>query len=168
MASIRIHLIEDNRILREGITDIINEHEDLQLAGVSYISDNPVSKTLEVKPNIVLMDLSLSNQKRLDLLQSVKITLPEIKIIGMGLATVQTDILNFILAGANGFILKNSSMKEVLKTIRAVAGGETVFPSSMAGALFNQIIDYSLLKGKINFPDGFTKHHGKKKLLLYW
>lgn len=51
-----------------------------------------------------------------------------IKIIGMGLNPAQSDILEFVQAGAEGFILKNATVEDVIKTIRAVAGGETVLP----------------------------------------
>ena len=72
LSGIRILLIEDNRILREGITAMINEQEDVQVAAVSDGKDNPLLKTRSVKPHVVLMDLGLDSQNSLDMVQSVK------------------------------------------------------------------------------------------------
>lgn len=128
MPKIQILLIEDNRILREGITAMINGHGDVTVVGVSDGREDTLSKARAVKPHVVLMDLGLDSQNSLDIVESLKKEFPGIKIIGMGLASTQSDILEFVQAGAEGFILKNATVEDVIKTIRAVAGGETVLP----------------------------------------
>jgi len=128
MSKIRILLIEDNRILRDGITAMINKQRDITVAAVSDGRDITLTKARAVKPHVVLMDLGLDSQNSLDVVHSVKKEFPGIKIIGMGLAPAQSDILEFVQAGAEGFILKDATVEDVIKTIRAVAGGETVLP----------------------------------------
>lgn len=165
MPKIRVLLIEDNRILRDGISAMINKQEDVTVAGVSDGRDNTLAKARAVKPHVVLMDLGLDSQNSLDIVQSVKKEFPGLKIIGMGLAPTQSDILEFVQAGAEGFILKNATVEEVIKTIRAVAGGETVLPYSMTGSLFTQVTEHALSKGKRNLKMAVRMTQREKEII---
>ena len=150
MAKIRILLIEDNRILREGITAMINGQGNVTVAAASDGRENTLVKARAAKPHVLLIDIGLDSQNSLDIVGSMKKEFPAVKIIGMGLAPTQSDILEFVRAGAKGFILKNASVEDVIKTVRAVAGGETVLPYTMTGSLFSQVTEHALLNGKKN------------------
>jgi DNA-binding NarL/FixJ family response regulator len=165
MPKIRILLIEDNRILREGITAMINKHSDVAVVAVSDGRDNTLRKARAVKPQVVLMDLSLDSQNSLEIVQSVKKDFPAIKIIGMGLAPTQTDILEFVQAGADGFIMKNASVEDVIKTIRAVSVGDTILPHQMTGSLFSQVTEHALLKGKRNLKMAIRMTQREKEII---
>jgi DNA-binding NarL/FixJ family response regulator len=138
---ISILIIEDNRLLRDGITSMIKEQPDLKI--IASISDrkDSLSKILEFKPDIVLIDLGLRSQNSLEVVKSVKEKSTGIKIIVMDLMPVENDILDFVKAGASGFILKNAIVNEFLKTIRLVASGEKVLPPHMTDSLFSQIVE---------------------------
>lgn len=165
MSKIRILLIEDNRMLREGITAMINGQGDVTVAAVSDGKANALAKARAVKPQLLLMDLGLESQSSLDAVRSVKKEFPAIKIIGMGLAPAQTDILEFVQAGAEGFILKNATVDDVIRTIRAVASGETVLPPPMTGSLFSQVVEHALLKGKRNYRGAIRMTQREKEVI---
>jgi len=139
-----ILVIEDNRLLRDGITIMINKQLDMKV--VSAISDRDASvlKIFSLKPDIVLIDLGLRNQNSLEIVKSIKEKSPNIKSIVMDLLPIQSDILDFVKAGASGFILKDAAVNDFLKTIRSVAAGEKVLPQNMAGSLFTEIIEGSM------------------------
>jgi DNA-binding NarL/FixJ family response regulator len=111
------------------------------------------------------MDLGLDSQNSLDVVQSVKKEFPGIKIIGMGLVPTQSDILEFVQAGAEGFLLKNATVEEVMKTIRAVTSGETVLPPPMTGSLFSQVAEHALLKGKRNLRGAVRMTQREKEII---
>jgi len=69
-------------------------------------------------------------------------------LIGMGLLPLQADIVEFVEAGASGFILKNATVKEFLSTIRSVVKGEKSLPPSLAGSLFSHVAELALKKRK--------------------
>jgi two-component system nitrate/nitrite response regulator NarL len=165
MAKIRILLIEDNRILREGISAMINKQHDFAIASVSDGREDTLAKARSVKPHVVLMDLGLDSQNSLDIVQSVKKEFPGIKIIGMGLAPTQSDILEFVQAGAEGFILQNATLEDVLRTIRAVERGETVLPYTMTGSLFTQVTEHALSKGKRNLRESVRMTEREKEII---
>jgi DNA-binding NarL/FixJ family response regulator len=165
MPKIRVLLIEDNRILRDGITAMINGHGDVTVAAVSDGREDTLLKARAVKPHVMLIDLGLDSQNSLDIVESVKKEFSGIKIIGMGLNPAQSDILEFVQAGAEGFILKNATVEDVIKTIRAVAGGETVLPPLMTGSLFFQVAEHTLLKGKRNLRVAIRMTEREKEII---
>jgi len=138
---INIIIIEDNRLLRDGIVTMINEQADLKVVAAITERDKSLSKIFSLKPDVVLIDLGLRSQNSLQIVSSIKKKSPEIKIIVMDLLPVENDILDFVKAGASGFILKNAMVSEFLKTIRSVAGGEKVLPPHMTFSLFSQIVE---------------------------
>ena len=140
MKKIRIIVIEDNRLLRDGIAEMIGGESDLKV--VAALEDNVKIEHVirEKKPDIILIDLGLQSKNSLELVKSMKINFPDIKFIVMDLFPVQEDIFEFVKAGASGFILKNVGVNEFLKTIRSVFKGEKILPPNLTGSLFSQIV----------------------------
>jgi two-component system response regulator DegU len=138
---IRLILIEDNRLLREGINAMLKKEPDINIVAVFGDSDFVPDKISELKPDVVLLDLGLANHDSLSFVKSLKNDNHDIKVIVMDLVPIQEDILRFVEAGVSGFILKDATITEFTKTIRSVFGGEKVLPTMLAGSLFSQIID---------------------------
>jgi len=148
MKRIRLLLIEDNKLLRDGMLSILKPHKDIIIIAASGDSKNTLFKIQQLKPNVVLLDLGLRSQNSLHIVELVKKEFPEAKIIIMDLAPVQADILQYVKAGANGFILKDASLNDFLVTIRTVAEGATVLPPILVDSLFAQIVEHAVKEGK--------------------
>jgi RNA polymerase sigma factor (sigma-70 family) len=148
MKKIRLLLIEDNRLLRNGILAILKPQKDIVIIAASGDGKDTLFKIKQLKPNVVLLDLGLRSQNSLRVVEIVKKDFPEAKIIVMDLAPVQADILQYVKAGANGFILKDASLNDFLITIRTVAEGSTVLPPLLVDSLFSQIVDHAVREGK--------------------
>jgi two-component system NarL family response regulator len=159
MKKIRLLLIEDNRLLRDGILSILKPHKDILIIAASGNGKNTITKIRQLKPNVILLDLGLRSQNSLHVVEIVKKDFPDAKIIVMDLAPVQADILQYVKAGANGFILKDASLNDFLITIRTVADGSTVLPPLLVDSLFSQIVDYAVREGnsKLNEAVKMTK-----------
>ncbi len=145
---IGVLIIEDNRMLREGIAAMINERPDLKVVSALTKSEKSLAKVFELKPDVVLIDLGLRNQSSLHIVKSLKKKSPDIKIIVMDLMPVEDDILDFVKAGAAGFILKDAKVSEFLNTISSVAAGAKVLPSDMTDSLFSAIIKRAMLSSR--------------------
>jgi two-component system NarL family response regulator len=148
MKKIRLLLIEDNRLLRDGIYSILKPHNDIKILAASGDGKNTLLKIKQLKPNVILLDLGLRSQNSLHVIELVKKDFQDAKIIVMDLAPVQADILQYVKAGANGFILKDASLHDFLITIRSVAEGSTVLPPLLVDSLFSQIVDHAVREGK--------------------
>src|SRR5664280_169758 len=97
MKKIRLLLIEDNRLLRDGIFSILKAYRDIVIIAASGDGKNSLAKIQQLKPNIVLLDLGLRSQNSLHVVEIVKKEFPQAKIIVMDLAPVQADILQLSL-----------------------------------------------------------------------
>jgi DNA-binding NarL/FixJ family response regulator len=148
MPKIRILVIEDNRVLRDGLTLMLNEQADMHVVATIGSGNNVLQKASQIKPHVILLDVGLKNLNELSVVESVRKNLPEAKVIGMGFIPSQSDIVEFVSAGASGFILKDASVKEFLRTVRSVAAGEKVLPPSLTDSLFSHVVDLALVKGK--------------------
>jgi DNA-binding NarL/FixJ family response regulator len=148
MKKIRLLLIEDNRLLRDGISSVLKAHKDILIIAASGDGKNTLEKIKQLKPDVVLLDLGLRSQNSLHVVELVKKDFPLAKIIVMDLAPVQADVLQYVKAGANGFILKDASLNDFLITIRTVNEGVTVLPPLLVDSLFSQIVDHAVREGK--------------------
>jgi len=150
MTKIRLLLVEDNRLLREGLTAMLNEQPDIEVVAAFGDGKEAVLKaTQDLKPEIILLDLGLKDQNSLRLVESVKQECSEIKVIVMDLIPVQADVVEFVKEGVAGFILKDATFEDFVGTIRSVAAGESVLPRSLTGSLFSQIIEKVAGEGKV-------------------
>ena len=144
MKKISILVIEDNRLLREGIATILKKQPDMHVVATVGNGENILVMMGKVKPNIILLDLGLRNQNSLQIVKLSKENFPEIKIIVMDLIPLQADVLEFVGAGASGFILKDASIADFLKTIRSVYQGHQVLPPHLTGSLFSQVVENAI------------------------
>ncbi|MDP3150626.1 MAG: response regulator transcription factor [Ignavibacteria bacterium] len=144
MKKIRILLLEDNRILRDGITAMITKQPDMHVVGTVDNGDRILTMLEKHKPNIVLLDLGLQSKNCLQIVKLIRKDFPETKLIVMDLIPLQVDVLEFIQAGVSGFILKEANVTEFFKTIRTVFGGAKVLPPHLTGSLFSQVVKYAV------------------------
>lgn len=148
MNKIRLLVIEDNRLLRNGILALLEPYKDICVIAAVGDGKNTRLKIQQLKPNVVLLDLGLRSQSSLHIVEFVKRDFPNAKIIIMDLAPIQADILQYVKVGANGFILKDASINDFLITIRKVAEGSTVLPPLLVDSLFSRIVDHAVKDGK--------------------
>jgi DNA-binding NarL/FixJ family response regulator len=165
MKKIRLLLIEDNRLLRDGILSILKTHKDIMIITASGDGKNTLLKIQQLKPNVVLLDLGLRSQNSLHVVEIVKKEFPQAKIIVMDLAPVQADILQYVKAGANGFILKDASLNDFLITIRTVAEGSTVLPPLLVDSLFSQIVEYAVREGKSKLKEAIRMTKREREVI---
>lgn len=141
---IRILLIEDNRLLREGISALIKKQPDMNVVTTVGNGENILALIDKQKPDLVLLDLGLRSQNSLHIVKIVKKDFPRIKIIMMDLIPLQADVFEFVQAGVSGFMLKDISVAEFLKTIRSIMEGAQILPAHLTGSLFSQIVEHAI------------------------
>lgn len=144
MKKINILLIEDNRLLREGISALLKKEPDMHVVATVGNGENILAMIGKLNPNIILLDLGLRSQNSLSVVKLVRKKFQETKIIVMDLIPLQTDVFEFVQAGAAGFMLKDINTADFLKTIRSVHEGIKVLPSHLTGSLFSQIVEFAV------------------------
>ena len=102
--TISIVLIEDNRMLREGLATLIREQPGFKILAASANIIEALQKVRDAKPRIVLVDFGLQNHDSLRLTATVHREVPQARVIVMGLLPLHEDIADFVRAGAAGFV----------------------------------------------------------------
>jgi two-component system nitrate/nitrite response regulator NarL len=133
---ITVALIEDNRLVREGLTSLLNRVPDIRVvAGVG----SPGSFPEEVHPQVILLDLGLENGESLRIARTIGEDFPDAGVIVMDLLPAEEDVMEFVGVGVSGFVMKDATLDELLSTIRSVASGTDVLPPPLVGTLFSEI-----------------------------
>jgi len=143
---ISVALIEDNRLVREGMTALLNQTADFKV--VASESSAGFALLRKVQPDVILLNVGLWNDDSLHLEETVMKEHPEAKVIIMDLLAVHQDIVEFVNAGVSGFILKDATAEDLVSTIRSVAEGAHVLPPEMTSTLFSQIAKEALVRGR--------------------
>lgn len=166
MASIKVLLIEDNRLLREGIAAMLDAHEDFEVIAVAENGDAIRQlKESDRSLDVVLLDLGLEKANSLELMTFLRSEMPQTHVIAMDILPEQVDIVEFVEAGGSGLILKSASFEEYVDTIQAVARGEKVLPAVLTASLFTQIVESALKSGK-GIPDSAIQLTAREKQIV--
>jgi DNA-binding NarL/FixJ family response regulator len=142
---IKVALIEDNRLVREGITALLNRLDDIQvIAAYDGVEDGRQPSN----PDVILLDIGLANGDSLAVARKIREGFPDAGIVAMDLLPADEDLVEFIGMGVTGFVMKDANVQEVADTIRAVARGEDVLPPEMTGGLFSELAREAIRGGK--------------------
>ncbi|MGD1047427.1 MAG: response regulator transcription factor [Candidatus Krumholzibacteriaceae bacterium] len=148
VAKIRILLIEDNRLLRDGIAAMLNKHGEFRVVARSEDADSVRQLKKMPPPDVILLDLGLEKEDSLKLMSLLREESSEAKVIAMDILPDHVDIIEFVKAGGCGFILKNAPLEDWIRTIKTVAAGQKVLPPCLTQSLFAQMIEGTLKSGK--------------------
>lgn len=146
--AISLVLVDDNRLLREGLAAMIHNQPGFKVLAASADVDEALKKVREARPDVVLVDFGLEDHDSLSLTATVHAEVPHARVIVMGLLPVQEDVADYVRAGASGFIMKDASFESFFDTIRAVAGGAVVLPPALTDSLFAEIARSATTVGK--------------------
>ncbi len=149
MSKIRVLLIEDNRLLREGIEAMLNEQEDIRALSAAGNGD-AFEKAEKLNPHVVLLDLGLRSQNSLKVVGHIRKKFPGTEVVVMDLIPVHAEVIEFVKAGVSGFILKDATLDDFLHTIRSVAKGKKVLPPPLTDSLFSHIVEHAVQAGKVD------------------
>jgi DNA-binding NarL/FixJ family response regulator len=107
---ISLVLIDDNRLLREGLAGLIRTQPDFKILAASADIGEALRKVREAKPRVVLLDFGVEDHDSLRVAATVRQEVPEARVIVMGLLPLQEDVAEFVRAGASGFFMKDASL----------------------------------------------------------
>lgn len=150
MDTIRLLIVEDNNLLREGLSEMLQNQQKLEVdaaSGEGDILDRAISR---FNPHVILLNSGLQSHSSLDVVQRVAERSPHTKTVVMGLALSMDEIIQFMDTGAAGFILKDAALQKFIKTITAVAKGEIVLPLRYTDLLLSHIVSNTIVKEQIN------------------
>ena len=129
---IRVLVVEDNRMMRDGLARLLAAFPDVDIVASAESANAAMQPLRETKPQVVLLDAGLANGESYEFLANLKATAPDAKAVVMDFVPAQQDVNQFIDGGANGFIMKDATAEDIVKAIRSVASGTDLPPPPAA------------------------------------
>jgi RNA polymerase sigma factor (sigma-70 family) len=120
---ITVSIVEDNDKLRETLTRVLNRADGFSCVSQYANAEDALKDLPQIKPDVVLMDINLPGMNGVRCVQQLKKILPEIQVMMLTVYEDTESIFNALAAGANGYMLKRTSSKELLEAIREVQRG---------------------------------------------
>ncbi|KAF0819836.1 MULTISPECIES: response regulator [unclassified Cytobacillus] len=138
---INILLCDDHAVVRMGLKMLLNNHDDMQVVGEASEGNEGIQQAMELKPDVVVMDLSMPHGKDgMSATSELKKLMPEIAILILTMHDDEEYLFRAIQAGASGCILKSAPHDELLTAIRSVASGNAYLHPSATKRLMEEYI----------------------------
>jgi len=132
---ISLLLVDDHPMVQDGLLACFSYYDDIEVLGVSNDGETALTKALALKPDVILMDVSMPSMNGIDATEIITEQLPDTKVLIFSMHDTAEFVRSAIQAGASGYVLKDTSSEEVYYAIKAVAKGNTHFSSSIAKTL---------------------------------
>ena len=130
--TIRVLLAEDHTIVREGLKALLTATEDLEVVGEVQNGREAVEAVARLSPDVVVMDLNMPELNGVDATREIREKPDAPKVLILSMYDGEEYVRPAIRAGASGYLLKGSGLSDLVKAIRAVAGGEAFFSPAVA------------------------------------
>ncbi len=134
---IRVLVVDDHTIVREGIRALLSPHSELSVVGEASDGNEALGKVRNLRPDVVLMDLTMPNMDGLTAIQRVKEASPNTRVLALTVHDDEQYFCSALAAGASGYLLKGSFFSDLVSAIRTVHQGKTYVDPSIAGKLVN-------------------------------
>lgn len=134
---LRILIAEDHISVREGFRFIIESQTDMEVVGEADDGRVAIEMAQELKPDIVLMDISMPKLNGMKAAATLKRIAPDIKILTLTRHTDTAFLHELLQAGVSGYVLKQSASEEIIRALRAIANGKNYLDPAITGKVFN-------------------------------
>lgn len=138
--SIRILIVDDHPVVRAGLASMLGTQAELDLIGSAPSGEDALRMLAERVPDVILLDLRMPGMSGVETLHALKATGSCVRVIVLTNYETDEDIYRAVQAGAQGYLLKDTSLREMLEAIRAVHGGKRYIPRHIASRLAERMV----------------------------
>ena len=138
MELLRILLADDHPVFRDGLRALLAAAPDVEVVAEAATGEEAVASTLELQPDVVVMDLHMPTLNGIEATRRIVTTSPHIAVLVLTMLEDDESVFAAMRAGARGYLLKGAGQDEILRGIRAVASGEAIFGPAIAA----RVLDY--------------------------
>jgi len=155
MDRIKVLIVDDHRVVREGLSAILKSKENIQVLGEAQDGQEAVEKARSLLPDVILMDVSMPKMTGVEATRIVKREFPHIGIIALTMYEEQQYIFDLVRGGATGYLLKDSDSDQIVKAIQSVYRGDSLIHPAVASKI---LAEFSLMTQKKGKKSGWVEH----------
>ena len=137
--SICILVVDDHSVVRQGIISLLEDEDDIVIAGEASDGDEVADAIEKLKPDVILLDLTMPRMSGLEVIKQVVPVYPNVRILIFSMHHNPDYILASVENGAAGYLLKDTSRDEILKAVRSVAKGDLYFPPAASSIIIKHL-----------------------------
>ena len=155
--SIKVTIIEDHDMTRMGLSFALSNNESIEVLGTASDGMEGVEQALDLKPDLVIMDIGLPTIDGIEATRKIKNSMPEIKVLMNTSRDNEDDILDSFAAGADGYITKGATSEQTISAIKAVSEGVGWLDPAIARVVLSNIRKNNPVESKtgvINYQKG--------------
>jgi two-component system response regulator NreC len=156
MDKIKVLIADDHAIVRDGLRALLSSQDDIDLVGEAVDGNEAVSKTRELQPQVVLMDITMPGLNGLDATREIKKTFPDSRILVLTMHESDEYFFKMLDAGASGYFVKGGSTPDLLNAIHTVSQGDVFLYPSMAKKLLSEYLKRDKGTPEKEASDGLT------------
>lgn len=153
MSKIRVVLVDDHAILREGLRSLLSLQDDIEVVGEAGDGASALELVERVKPDVVLMDVAMPRMDGLEATRRIKSACPDTRIVVLTQHDNREYVFSLLRAGAVGYILKKSGGAEVINAIRSAYREGAFLPPSITREVMERFIQRSPEAGEPHLTD---------------
>jgi len=127
-----IYLIDDHPLVVQGVTELVNAEPDLKVVGSTTEWTEALKEIPELKPDVVVLDISLAKANGIEVLKNLRIHFPKLQVLMLSMHDENLYAMRSVRAGAQGYIMKMTATEEVVKAIRHILNGEIYLSAGIA------------------------------------
>lgn len=165
MNKIRILLADDHTIVRDGIRALIEDEKDMLVIGEADDGHNAVKLALELKPDVVLMDIAMPLLNGLEATRQIRRWLPDVRVLVLTMHDNEEYVRQVLSVGAMGYILKDTAARTLLAAIRSVYKGEPVLSPAITRLVLEDYLRTGV-SGKQDTTDGLSQRESEVLQLI--
>jgi DNA-binding NarL/FixJ family response regulator len=136
--TIRVLIVDDHDLFRTGLRNLLEE-QGVQVLGEAASGTDAVRSVREVAPDVVVMDLNMPGMGGVDATRHIAAIAPLTRVVVLTISDEDADVMDAILAGACGYLLKDASIEELMAGIRAAARGESLISPGIAAKVLQRV-----------------------------
>ena len=140
-AMIRVMIVDDHPIVRQGIRSLLSNHADLMLCAEAEHAERAIEQAKDCKPDVILLDIRMPGMSGLDAIGALKWACPQAKVLMLSSFEDDEYLTRALQLGAYGYILKSASDERLVLAVRAAFNGERVLSPLMMDHLVKQVTD---------------------------
>ncbi len=160
---VRVLLADDQALLRMGFRLVLEAEEGLEVVGEAADGDAAVRQAVALRPDVVLMDVRMPGMSGIEAARCIRQGTPSTRVVMLTSSDEEDDLYGAIRAGANGYLLKDSSLDDVARAVLGVARGESLISPSMASKLLSE---FTNLTGEPTPESGGPKLSDREREVL--
>ena len=145
MDKIRVLIADDHPAFREGLVRVLSEQQDMEVVAQAGDGEEAVDFAARLKPDVAMLDISMPKLNGVETTKAIKSTSPNTAVLIVSAFGHEPFVMGAIEAGASGYLLKDSRVRELVSAVRSVSAGETVLGTAAANKVFGRL---SRLSGK--------------------